>query len=151
MKIYTKTGDYGTTSFGNTRVDKNDACIEILGSIDELNSYLGLIKSFSIVGDERIFIKEQQVILMKIMANMHSSERERFSTKPLERAIDSMDIEELDGFVIPEGFERSQIHICRTICRKVERMLVDYSRKNIHYFNRLSDYLFALSIKKEKL
>lgn len=165
MKIYTKGGDKGKTSLvGGTRVSKYSLRIESYGTIDELNSHIGLIRDTV----EDSYIKEQiveiQDRLFTIGSNLASEPRNKTPLPPihlkdityLEEKIDEMDseLEPLRKFVLPGGhLTVTYCHICRTICRRAERLIVGLLSEEgiivdeniIPYINRLSDYLFVLS------
>lgn len=167
MKVYTKTGDEGKTSLiGGTRVAKNDIRLEAYGSVDELNCYLGMIRSFDIdpkMIEELIAI---QAILFVVGGNLATDTAVREvdfklgckeeDVEFLERAMDRMDTElpPLKFFVLPGGNQAvSFCHIARTVCRRVERRILDLNGETevdgliLRYINRLSDYLFVLSRK----
>lgn len=167
MKIYTKTGDKGMTSLiGGKRVPKNSARLESYGTIDELNSYLGMIRSFQIdlqVVEELVIIQSR---LFDIGGNLATDPEQteikvRLGVKEndidlLEKAIDRMDNEvpPMKYFVLPGGNQVvSFCHIARTVCRRAERRILDLSGETVvdefvlRYINRLSDYLFILSRK----
>lgn len=167
MKIYTKTGDKGMTSLiGGKRVPKNSARLESYGTIDELNSYLGMIRSFQIdlqVVEELVIIQSR---LFDIGGNLATDPEQteikvRLGVKEndidlLEKAIDRMDAEvpPMKYFVLPGGNQVvSFCHMARTVCRRAERRILDLSGETIvdelvlRYINRLSDYLFILSRK----
>jgi cob(I)alamin adenosyltransferase len=167
LKIYTKTGDDGTTGlFGGSRVKKNDIRLEGYGTLDELNAYLGLIRSFDLekqVIESLIFIQEKLFIIgaklasdekgKQITNNIGCSEKD---IQKLEEAIDlyEQNLPELKNFVLPGGDQvASYCHIARTVCRRAERRLIQLSEKNelpqksIEFINRLSDFLFVLSRK----
>jgi len=156
VKIYTKTGDKGETSlFGGARVSKNDPRIEAYGTIDELNSQLGLCRSAWPASpiDDRI-----QSDLFDIGAFLAAPNDARFHSvaasriADLERAIDAMENElaPLKTFIVPGGSEAaSRLHVARTVCRRAERRVIaigessDAMRATIAYLNRLSDFLFV--------
>lgn len=167
MKVYTKTGDKGTTSLiGGTRVAKNNVRLEAYGGVDELNSYLGMIRSFPIHKtslDELICIQQTLFSVggnlatdttvegLKIKLGVNETDIEF-----LEKAIDCMDSElpPLQNFVLPGGNQVvSFCHIARTVCRRVERCILTMNGEYpvdiliLRYINRLSDYLFVLSRK----
>ncbi len=171
MKVYTKSGDKGTTSLiGGRRVSKADGQVDIYGSIDELNSWLGLLVSYRKVLDkeDRDFIENIQRNLFKI-GGFYSFDFESGKSFPydfigekdvcvLEEAIDRMDerLPELNDFVLPGGLRAAaQTHVARTVCRRCERMMVGFTqvpsgerereRLALRYVNRLSDYLFVLA------
>lgn len=153
-KIYTKTGDKGSTSLlGGTRVSKDDWRLEAAGNIDELSSAIGLIRYET---DNDSQLKQIQTILFHIGAvvgtdpNKFDIKKLRKITeediKNLETWIDEMEKElpELKNFILPIG----PIHLCRAICRRAERRLVqfkDFPTPIMKYINRLSDYLFVLA------
>ncbi|MBI3887610.1 cob(I)yrinic acid a,c-diamide adenosyltransferase [Candidatus Microgenomates bacterium] len=148
MKIYTKTGDDGTTGILGKRLSKSDPIIETLGSIDELNAYLGVINLPE--------LEKVQRDLMQINSFLAGFKINIPNEKGLEKQIDKMEKElpELKNFILPRG----QIHYARTICRRAERNLVKIKpaclparqvtqvhSNAIKYLNRLSDYLFVLA------
>ena len=167
MKIYTKTGDNGMTSLiGGTRVPKNSARLEAYGSVDELNTYIGMIRSFPLEEQELSELVTIQTILFDVGGNLATDTsveglkirlgvtEEDISV--LEKAMDRMDAQlpPLKSFVLPGGDQAvSFCHIARTVCRRVERRILDMNREFevddavIKYINRLSDYLFVLSRK----
>ncbi|OYT16099.1 MAG: ATP:cob(I)alamin adenosyltransferase [Bacteroidetes bacterium 4572_77] len=164
MKIYTKTGDKGETSLiGGTRVPKYNEQVEAYGSIDELNSHLGLIRDLSqdqqellLEIQERLFVTASMVASdsAKTLAKMPALKEEDILL--LEQKIDLMnqDLPVLEHFILPGGHVlASHTHIARTICRRAERLCIkihspekDFSMP-IKYLNRLSDFLFVLARK----
>jgi cob(I)alamin adenosyltransferase len=163
MKIYTKTGDIGGTSlFGGKRVLKNDARIEAYGTVDELNSWIGLVRDVQTAEVTMDFLKKIQDRLFAIGATLAADpENEKLKTPDLlesdveilERAIDKMDevLPPLKNFILPGGHMYiSYCHIARTVCRRAERLCVTLNESSplhpliIKYLNRLSDYLFTL-------
>ena len=175
MKIYTKTGDSGTTALiGGTRLPKHDLRIECYGTVDELNSYLELIRDQEIPNNSKdiiINIQEQLFAMGAILAmdpdHKKKSKGKRFQTpvlKPeatnlLETAIDSMNITlpPLTHFILPGGHSTvSYCHIARSICRRSERITTKLHSKQpvptevLIYLNRLSDFLFVLARKLSK-
>lgn len=161
-KIYTKTGDKGTTSLrGGKRVRKDDLRIEVNGMIDLLNSHLGLVRSK--VENEKEFILSIQKELMIVMSHIATPEGET-NPKELHCKELTLNMEEMidtlphpAGFVIPgENELSSYIHIARSVARRVEVLLwkledIHKTKEDIHiFFNRLSDYLFTLAIKYSK-
>ena len=164
MKIYTKTGDIGETSlFGGRRVLKSELQIESYGTVDELNSWIGLIRDVTNNVDTRDLLKEIQDRLFTIGSMLAADSEKQAAKAPdlhesdiehLEKAIDDMDnrLEPLRHFVLPGGHVYvSYCHIARTVCRRAERLVVAlHQTTEIHplvikYLNRLSDYLFTLS------
>lgn len=161
MKIYTKTGDQGETSLvGGTRVSKNSDLLDIYGSVDELNSFVGLLISEK----PEPFLTEIQQILF-VIGGIIATESEyhhkywnkvdlSLLVQEIEKEIDRLS-EHLDprsNFILPQGSKAiSYTHICRTVCRRVERKmtLIDapnaYQKSCLIYVNRLSDYFFILA------
>lgn len=163
-KIYTKTGDKGTTSLvGGIRVPKNHIRLDAYGTIDELNSFLGLLRSQDINIEDKANILKIQNELFLIGASLATEDETKSKTSIsleninwLETEIDliDQDLPPLNNFIIPSAYQPSAIsNICRTVCRRAERHIITLSE---HYFvanniliyiNRLSDYLFVLSRK----
>jgi cob(I)alamin adenosyltransferase len=166
MKIYTKTGDKGYTSLiGGTRVPKHHLRIESYGTVDELNSYVGLIRDQDIAERDKLLLKEIQDRLFTIGSSLASDPEKSKMIIPdlheadielLEKEMDRMNEElpELRHFILPGGNNAiSFCHIARCVCRRAERLSVHLSEEsrvdekvNI-YLNRLSDYLFTLARK----
>lgn len=166
LKIYTKTGDKGQTSLlGGTRVPKHHIRIEAYGTIDEFNSWIGLLRDS--VTDEHVkaVLIDTQDRLFTIGSSL-ASDPEKSKVKiphlsesditMLEEEIDMMDdvLPEMKSFVLPGGHETvSRCHIARCVCRRAERRvnhLAEVEKVDeiiIRYLNRLSDYLFMLSRK----
>ena len=164
-QIYTKTGDEGMTSLRDgVRVPKDDSRIETNGQIDQLNAYLGVVRSM--LGDDdanRNLILAVQRELMTVMSHIATPDdginpRELHSAdiiSQLEQAIDHADYQ--DGFVVPGGGSNLSafIHLARTQARTVERRLWSLNREHpvnndiLVMMNRLSDYLFVLANEKE--
>lgn len=165
MKIYTKTGDKGMTSLiGGTRVAKNSVRLEAYGTVDELNSYLGMLRSYAIDGQiksELIAIQSKLFDIGGNLATDPANQQVKLEVKDadiemLEKAIDRMDAEvpPMKYFVLPGGDQVVAFcHIARTVCRRAERRILDLAGEAavdellISYINRLSDYLFMLSRK----
>jgi cob(I)alamin adenosyltransferase len=162
LKIYTKTGDGGKTSLiGGTKVLKSDLRIEAYGSVDELNSYIGLCRD--LLNDEASTktLKEIQDRLFTIGSSLACDPRKETKMKIpdlheadvefLEKEIDRMNdsLPEMKNFILPGGHTNvSHVHIARCVCRRAERACVrleDNSPLIIKYLNRLSDYLFVLA------
>lgn len=163
-KIYTKTGDLGETSLiGGVRVSKSHIRIESYGTVDELNSYLGLIKDQLSEAETSDLIYEIQDRLFTI-GSVLASDPEKSKMKipdlhdtdvvVLENAIDKMNevLPELKSFVLPGGnILASHCHVSRCICRRAERLVVLLAQNApvpeliVTYLNRLSDYLFVLA------
>ncbi len=165
-KIYTKTGDKGKTSLiGGTKVSKSNLRIEVYGTVDELNSYLGLVNDRVDHQPSKIVIKEIQDRLFTIGSSLACDpEKEPLMKLPdlkedditfLEKEIDKMNEElpVMKNFILPGGHVAvSTTHIARCVCRKTERLCVHLQEQEffveplvIKYLNRLSDYLFVLA------
>lgn len=166
MKIYTKTGDQGQTSLiGGTRVPKHHLRIESYGTVDELNSYIGLIRDQQVSEHQQNLLKEIQDRLFTIGSALASDPEKSKMKIPdlhqedielLEKEIDTMTAElpDLRHFILPGGSNAvSFCHLARCVCRRAERICVHLSEdsfvdeKVMVYLNRLSDYLFVLSRK----
>lgn len=167
FKVYTKTGDSGTTGLiGGTRVPKYHLRLEAYGTVDELNSYIGLIASSNIDSHSRDVLVIIQNKLFMIGSHLATDDSKSDlktklvlsdeDVKLLEQEMDNMDkqLPELNNFVLPGGHPLNGFcHIARTVCRRSERRViqltqeVDISPILIKYLNRLSDYLFMLSRK----
>jgi cob(I)alamin adenosyltransferase len=154
MKIYTRTGDQGATSlFGGSRVPKNDPRIEAYGTVDELNSFIGLARSHPLPQSVDDVLHQVQIDLFEIGARLASPNTDRFAgvdaarITELEQAIDAMERElaPLTSFILPGGAPAAaQLHVARTVCRRAERCVVAlHDDATIAYLNRLSDYLFV--------
>ena len=168
MKIYTKTGDNGTTSLiGGTRVAKNDCRLECYGTIDELNAYLGLIRDNYPNQDIQNQLLTIQKKLFVIGAEIANDKPQKTSfpsisetdIQELEEKIDvfSEEIPQQKAFIIPGGHTiSSYCQIARTVCRRAERAIYNISEEkrptmlSTIYINRLSDYLFVLARKALK-
>ena len=166
FKIYTKTGDKGSTSLiGGTKVPKNDIRIECYGTVDELNSWIGLIRDLLQDNDFNNELREIQDRLFTIGSSLATdAEKEPKMKLPdlhqeditfLEKRIDEMTaaLPAMKSFILPGGHPTvSSIHIVRCVCRRAERLAVNMQQnelfideKVIQYLNRLSDYLFTLA------
>lgn len=159
MKLYTKTGDAGETGLANgKRLSKADEVFELLGTLDELNSHLGL--SLTEVEEKKIRkellrIQDQLLIIGAVIAGSSKVTFQSSEVRWLEKHIDSYQQQFGDDwyqkFLLPGGTElAARLDVARTVCRRVERFMVRYpsgfpQRKILQkYLNRLSDYLFAL-------
>ncbi len=166
MKIYTKTGDNGTTSLiGGKRVSKSDIRLEIYGTLDELSSFLGLLKCDSIPDEDACNITRIQKILTKINMVYASPDKATDAKFPfdtndtswMETEIDkiSVTLPPVTDFLIPGTNDINALaNICRTVCRRAERHiyklnLFENQQKAAVFLNRLSDYLFVLGRKLE--
>jgi len=164
-KIYTKTGDKGETSLiGGTRVPKYHERIEAYGTLDELNSFVGYLR-------DQLTDNHLREVLLKVQENLFTAES-LLATDPekeisrslpylsepdvtlLEQEMDSMNqhLPVISSFILPGGHRLvSLCHICRTICRRGERIIIKLARETevdeilVKYINRLSDYLFVLA------
>ena len=166
MKIYTKTGDSGKTSLlGGTKVFKNNPRIEAYGTVDELNSYIGLLSDFSNDDNAKNILKEIQDRLFTIGAELACDpEKNSRIALPdlhesdvalLEDEIDKMqeELPVMKNFILPGGQPAvSFAHVARCVCRRAERCAVNLQENKgavdqliIKYLNRLSDYLFVLA------
>lgn len=166
MKIYTKTGDKGVTSLiGGTRVAKYHIRIESYGTVDELNSYIGLISDQDIAQHDKVLLKQIQDRLFTIGSSLASDPEKSKMVIPdlhladielLEKEMDVMNekLPELRHFILPGGSNAiSYCHIARCVCRRAERITVQLAEESFVdekvniYLNRLSDYLFTLGRK----
>lgn len=164
FKIYTKTGDKGETSLiGGTRVPKHHLRIETYGTVDELNSYIGLINDVCEWEESKPLLKSIQEELFTIGSHLAADpehnkmklpEIDLSIIKRMEDAIDDMDkqLPALKNFILPGGhIYVSYCHIARCVCRRTERLCVHLSDESvldteiIVVLNRLSDYLFTLA------
>jgi cob(I)alamin adenosyltransferase len=159
VKIYTRTGDTGETSlFGGARVPKSDPRIDAYGTIDELNSHLGVVRATWPASEIDAHFADAQRDLFEIGAHLASPGTSRFPgvdlahIEELERGIDGMEshLAPLRSFILPGGsLAAAQLHVARTVCRRAERLVValndtsDATRSSIAYLNRLSDFLFV--------
>ncbi len=165
-KIYTKTGDKGQTSLiGGTRIPKFDIRIEAYGTVDELNSHIGLVRDQAIDENSRVMLIEIQDRLFTIGSLLAADPVKNKMTLPqiseqditlLEKQIDSMNehLPEMKSFILPGGHTTiSFCHIARCVCRRAERCVLKLNENEpvdeliYKYLNRLSDYLFVLSRK----
>jgi len=163
MKIYTRTGDKGQTSLiGGSRVSKSHLKIEAYGTVDELNSYLGLLRDHKELDKHKNLLISIQENLFTIGSILAVEEGKSFDyipklqdecVKDLEEEMDRMDarLPEMKNFVLPGGHPLiSYCHIARCVCRRAERDVIGLSNVEsvdniiIRYLNRLSDFLFVL-------
>ena len=165
--VYTRTGDKGTTGLvGGTRIKKSDSRIHLYGEVDELNSYIGLAISFLDSSFDKLSLQQIQSSLFDLGSNLACEKEKRAqfnlpqiresSIEKLESDIDQMDSQliPLKHFILPGGSSAAaSFHVCRTVCRRIERQMVDFEEQNpgevpenaLQYMNRLSDYFFILS------
>lgn len=157
-KIYTRTGDDGTTGLADgSRIDKDDIRIETMGTVDELNSYVGRILSHKIRTDIRECLTDVQHALFDIggeLAIPGSSTLTAESVAAIEATLDEMNatLPPLKEFILPGGGgAATATHVARAVCRRAERRLLTLSRRdevNVHsrtYLNRLSDLFFVVA------
>lgn len=166
MKVYTKTGDEGTTGLiGGTRVPKDHVRIEAYGSVDELNAHIGFLRDqagMKSYQERLVQIQEQLFTMGSHLANDPEKSKMKLPefldefTHDLEKDIDSMEEElpAMTNFILPGGHPSVSVcHIARCVCRRAERATIAlHHSSNINtglmvYLNRLSDYLFVLSRK----
>jgi cob(I)alamin adenosyltransferase len=164
MKVYTKTGDKGSSGLiGGVRVPKDDLHLEAFGTIDELNSHLALLMAYLPSNLSCEMIQKTQHLLFEIGASLATTTEARKQYAPqltevqvtlLENEIDVMENEltALTHFILPPPhLAIAQAHVCRTVCRRAERAIVALTHTEpIHewilpFINRLSDYLFVYS------
>ena len=164
MKIYTRKGDSGYTSLiDGDIVNKHTLSVDAYGTIDELNSFLGLLKDY--IKDDKVkdILNNIQIKLFSIGSILASGKNQNISEKVkiekkdveyIELEIDRLnkDLPELKNFVIPGGHKTSSYsHVCRSICRRAERKISELNNKSsvdsniLAYVNRLSDFFFVLS------
>jgi cob(I)alamin adenosyltransferase len=162
MKIYTRTGDDGTTAlFSGGRVSKTHLRVEAYGTVDELNSLLGVARAAGARGDA--WLSQIQRQLFQVGADLATPQDARSewvvrvdaaAVSWLEQAIDAMTAElpPLTQFILPGGtLVAAQLHVARTVCRRAERLVVALGTQEpigdevVPYLNRLSDFLFTLA------
>lgn len=171
IKVYTKTGDKGGTSlFGGTKVEKNHIRIDAYGNVDELNSFIGLLRDQGEVDEEisgQLF--EIQKTLFTIGTLLATEKAPKGFVMPALGESDTQQLEvwidkftevlpELKNFILPGGHQVvSLCHVCRTVCRRTERGIVKLSQTDkidsnlLPYINRLSDYFFVLGRRLSQL
>ena len=166
LKIYTKKGDFGETSLlGGTRVPKYHEQIEAYGTIDELNSFIGLLRDQEsalkyrntlIKIQEKLFEIEAQLAADSKASVLKLPEIKETDIEYLEHEIDDMtdQLPELTSFILPGGHVCASLsHVARTICRRAERLVIKLALNHpvdvliVKYLNRLSDYFFILARK----
>ena len=159
MPIYTRSGDTGSTSlFGGKRVLKCEELVEVYGSLDELNSWVGHIAALFPSPDVKLFLQTIQSDLFTIGSTLAGWKGDLSSldgrVKEMEARIDAMDesLPPIRNFILPGGAElAAHAHITRSICRRVERQTVALMQKQeidkriVKYLNRLSDLFFMLA------
>ena len=166
MKIYTKTGDAGTTAlFGGKRVSKSDLRIDTYGTVDELNSWMGVLRDQEINAsrkDTLLAVQDRLFTMGSMLATEPGNTKVKIPSLQetdvvfLENQIDVMDasLAPMRSFVLPGGHVSvSFAHVTRTVCRRAERLVIALNQAEpvnpliIKYLNRLSDYVFVLSRK----
>jgi cob(I)alamin adenosyltransferase len=164
MKIYTGIGDEGKTKlFGGHEVDKDHPRLQVYGTLDELNSYIGLVIASGTAAATKKILLSIQSDIFRISAELATPHPEKYDMKPavaeedigrLEAWIDETDreLQPLKNFILPGGCTTSAaLHVARTICRRAERHLARLTRETgltgeiLIYLNRLSDLLFVLA------
>lgn len=165
FKVYTKTGDDGTTGLvGGSRVKKYDLRLESYGTIDELNACIGVVRSYPVPKHVMDMLLEIQNKLFNIGSRLASDEKGEAYTaglavktkdiEMLEKAMDTFEesLPKLENFILPGGeLSVAQCHMARTICRRAERRIVEFSEQTpvqteiVKYVNRLSDFFFVLA------
>ena len=165
--VYTRTGDKGITGLvGGTRIKKSDPRIHLYGEVDELNSHIGVAVAFLEKNFNKSFLQQIQSALFDLGSNLACEKDKRTHFKlpsinislieQIEHEIDQMDSQllPLKNFILPGGdLSAAHFHVCRTVCRRIERQMVDFEELNIgeipvnalQFMNRLSDYFFILS------
>lgn len=166
-KVYTRTGDDGTTSLvGGVRVKKTNSRIEAYGTVDELSSHLGMLASFMKDGADKQLIERTQMNLFTVCSYLSTDKTktplapsytlDSGEIKVLEAEIRAINtsVPVLSGFLLPGGSHEAAIcHVCRTVCRRAERRVFFLAETTaldpevLQYLNRLSDYLFVLARK----
>jgi cob(I)alamin adenosyltransferase len=163
MKIYTKTGDKGTTALvGGMRVAKDAPRVEAYGATDELISWIGVLRTFELAGNQAALLRRIQERLMTCAALLatdnHTHKKmpviSENDIQDLENAIDGMQrtLPPLKAFILPAAPQAAAFcHVARSVCRRAERCAVTVSHEAtvngnvLAYLNRLSDYLFTLA------
>jgi cob(I)alamin adenosyltransferase len=163
MKIYTKKGDSGETSlFGGQRVSKSSLRIEAYGTVDELNSVLGVAASYQIDSRTKELLDQIQIQLFILGSDLATPPSKKIKIDRigeseinfLEEAIDELEehLEPLKSFILPGGSPSgANLHVGRTVCRRAERLAVECAKDDeisesaIKYLNRLSDFLFVVA------
>ncbi len=172
MKIYTKTGDSGTTSLvGGKRVSKTHVRLEAYGTVDELSAYLGLLQTYLPKEEEKCLIQWVQNRLFDLGSRLATEDDSTYLDRMpevsvdeivrLEQAIDEMQqgLPLVRSFVLPGGCRGAALcHVCRTVCRRAERRVLAMTDEGIAvderlvaFLNRLSDFLFVLARKMNNL
>jgi cob(I)alamin adenosyltransferase len=157
-KVYTRTGDDGTTGLGNgSRISKDGPRIDAIGTVDELNSCLGVLLAEDLEKDVRVKLENVQHDLFDLGGDLSIPGRVSLDSAQVVRLEQELDeynatLEALKEFILPGGVRAAALcHVARAVCRSAERYVVALYRTetaiavHIHYLNRLSDFLFVLS------
>ncbi len=161
MKIYTKTGDKGQTSlYDGSRVDKDDIRVESYGTLDELNSYIGLCSNYAI-GEDKVILRDIQIKLFSVAGELATKEEGKYKNVLVEDDIEKLEniideyikkTDDVDAFIVPgTSLISANLHVARTICRRAERRILTLSKLEeinpilIKYINRLSDAIYAIA------
>ena len=164
-KVYTRQGDDGTTSLGGgTRVKKNAPRVEAFGTVDELNSRIGVALAVGLDGETARVLREVQNELFHLGADLCTPEKDKKNggvptieqrhVDALEEVMDRLnaDLGPLENFILPGGVPgAAQLHVARTVCRRAERLVVALAEEEpvgpqtVRYLNRLSDALFVMA------
>lgn len=157
MKIYTKTGDAGQTDLINDRVDKDNLTISVIGTLDELNSLLGMARSKCQLQNVYEAVKYLQGAIFTVSAVIAGSGDKKLKVpdaKNLEEVIDEIEkiLPPLGNFILPGGHETAAVlHHARSVCRRAERLVVALHKKEpvdkkiLEFVNRTSDFLFVMA------
>lgn len=162
MKIYTGSGDKGFTSLiGGKRIEKDNIKVEAYGTIDELNSYIGLCTHYVKNDEDRDILKKLQRKLFNVGGELSSSNYTRYKNITKQEDVDELEklidyytnkVEKINEFIVPgTSICSANLHIARTICRRAERNIIRLSKEEevnpilIKYINRLSDFLYILA------
>ena len=163
-KVYTRTGDDGTTALGSRRAPKDDLRVECYGTVDETNSAIGLALASGLDDQVAAMLRRVQNELFHLGSDLWMPEEDKAKTpvptiaashvKALEKDIDALQkkLPPLANFVLPGGSPgAAALHVARTVCRRAERLVVTLARRErvgrhvVPYLNRLSDFLFVAS------
>lgn len=162
MKVYTKTGDKGTTSlYDGIRVSKDYIRVESYGTIDELNSSLGLAKNYIEEKEIKELVAKLQRSLFDVAGELATSDYRTFKTRVTEKDIEFLEkqidhftsiMDQENCFILPgSNLSSGHLHVARTICRRAERRMItlkeseDLSKTVMKYVNRLSDMIYSIA------
>ncbi|RDY27928.1 cob(I)yrinic acid a,c-diamide adenosyltransferase [Romboutsia weinsteinii] len=166
MRIYTKTGDNGQTSlYDGSRIDKDSMRVEAYGTLDELNSYIGLCTNYVKEEDKHVLLEIQKYLFL-VSAQLATKDEKMISKKVTEEDVNKLEsiideyinkTDNVNAFIVPgTSLASANLHIARTICRRAERRILSLNRVEnissilIKYINRLSDTLYAIARYNEK-